>query len=264
MKNNNQDFIDTKPEVMKAARYMRTLISVGALSLPLAFVWLKLQGVNFAPIAQNITADVIFKFTLAIYYFCWVWGLSFDTANDEVLFVKSPDRLHVYIGGTLIALLITGMFAVLCYVDTWRKFSIFLAIYLAINIISWLYLIKFALNSTFQASQESYRQMKKYIKLEQLNLVFNTYLCGKWQWARFLTGGLIVALMNWLSFRYRNGASVIQIGTYSLEVELLIALTILLFVTIMELWIWYMRLKVKAGLQILEDLQDDYRFEPIE
>ena len=63
MKKHDQDLIDTKPEIMRAARYMRTLISIAAVSLPLAFVWLRFRGVNFAPIAKNITADIIFKCT---------------------------------------------------------------------------------------------------------------------------------------------------------------------------------------------------------
>jgi hypothetical protein len=170
----------------------------------------------------------------------------------------------VFIGGTATGLLIAAMFGILCYVNTWTEFASFLAIYLTINVISWQYMIKIVLTPTFKASEETYRQRKKFAHLEQLYLVYKQYLCGKWQWARFITGGFIVVLMNWLSFRYRRGESVMQIGPKFVELELLISLTILLFVVVMETWIWFWRLRVKTGLRILKNMKDTYRFDLIE
>jgi hypothetical protein len=132
-----------------------------------------------------------------------------------------------------------------------------------VNIFSWLYLIRIALPQTFIKSEEFYLENENFARLEQLRLVFKWYLCGKWQWARFGVGGAIVALMNWLSFNYRAGVTHFQVLGYSIELELTISLTILCFVAVMEFWIWYMRLRVTAKRQILDDMHKVYRFSPI-
>jgi hypothetical protein len=257
------DVLDSKPELMKAARYVRKLITAVTLTLPVVFAWLKFHDVDFAPIAKDITADVIVKCTLAFYYLCWVAGLRSDTSDQELVFVQVPDWRHVFIGGTSIGFLIAIVFGILCYVNSPREFAVFLAIFLTINVLSWLYLVKIVLPPTFHESENIYQQKKKFVKLEQLRLVFNWYLCGRWQWTRFVAGAVIVALMIWMSFSYSVGRSAMQLGTHSIKLEIIISLIILLFVAVMEIWIWYMRLRVKAGLRLLDDMQYIYHFDPI-
>lgn len=255
--------LHNKVETLKVARWMRRLVNFAALSLPIVFVWLKLRGINFAPIGKNLSASIIFKLTMATYYISWVTGLTSDIDDQELVFVTPPDWRHVVIGGTSIGLLIVVMFGVLCFVDTSREFATFLAIFLVINVSSWIYLIKWVLPATFAKSADVYRESRNYAKYEQLRLVFAWYLSGGWQWARFGVGSIIVILMSWFSFLYRAGESQIQIAGYSIAIELVISLTIFLFVAVMEIWIWYMRLRVKSGLQLLDDMQNTYRFTPV-
>ncbi|MEY4979786.1 MAG: hypothetical protein RLZZ352_2056 [Pseudomonadota bacterium] len=255
--------LDTKSELIKVARYMRLLVNGAGISLPIVFAWLKLKGIDFSPFINDINSSFLFKVAMAFCYLCWVAGLISDTSDQELVFVFAPSWRHVAIGGTTAGVFITTMFGVLCYVDTARMFAVFLAVFLLLNVATWIYLTKIVMLPAFENSSHFYIKSKKFDKLEQLRLVFSWYLCGKWQIARFFVATLIISALNWLSFSYRSGETTMHFGSYMIEIELITSVVIFLYVLIMESWIWLMRLRVKIGIGILDSVAKEYRLTPI-
>jgi hypothetical protein len=250
-----------KIRVMRLARGARWLINSGAAALALLFGWLKLQGVDFAPIAKELPADVIFKLSLALYYACWVAGVQSDTSDQELVYVTAPDEGKTPFGAVTSAALIGVVFGVLCYVDSYSQFTIFLGVFFVINIISWQYLIKWLLPPIVEKSKEYYHWMGNYAGLEQLSLVYDNYLSGNWQWARFAAGGIVIMIMALMAFSDANVIAAEQLSGFS--ADLLISLSILLFVLVMETWIWIMRIRLKSGLRLLDDVAKGYQFIPV-
>src|SRR5580658_538182 len=115
--------LDGKPEVLSAARYIRTLIGYAAALLALAFTWLSFKGIDFRPVAADITAKQILEVTMALYYALWVAGLKSDTDEQEMLYVAKPSKAHTYFGGAVTATIITALFALLCWVRTPGTFA---------------------------------------------------------------------------------------------------------------------------------------------
>ena len=82
-------------------------------------------------------------------------------------------------------------------------------------------------------------------------------MIGAWQVWRFLAGALIICAMAFIAV----GRSYFphQLGELGhLPPELVQVLAMLFFVLIMEGWIWAMRLRTSAQLDILDELYSKY------
>lgn len=247
-----------KNELLRQTRIIRILLRIAAATLVLLFGWLKLSGLDIAPITRQVTADLVLQFALAVYYLCWVTGLLSDIGDQELAYAEPPDARHVLMGGLLAFVLIAGLFAYLCLVDTYQEFAGFLAAFLLVNVGAWLYLIHWVVKRPAYRSEHYFRAAQSYAELEQVRLVYRGYLCGNWQWTRFLVGAIVVAFINVLAFTDLAEALSRRFGTPS--PDLLISLAVLLFVLVMELWIWIVRMRMKMGLRLLDQLRARYRF----
>jgi hypothetical protein len=255
------DLLAQKAGMLKFARATRLLLNGSAAALVLVFGWLKLRGVDFTPIAKSLPVDIVFKSTLALYYACWVAGLQSDINDQELLYIKAPNEGRIPFGGFATAFIVTTLFGILCYTDSYSKFAVVLAAFFSINVISWFYLVKLVLPPAVEASKAYYYDKNNYAALEQVRLLYDQYLRGAWQWARFFVGAIIVLMIIWMSFY--GIPSVIASRVEGVSTESLIALTILLFVLVMESWNWIMRLRLKSGLRLMEKLASIYDLVPV-
>jgi hypothetical protein len=244
--------------LIKLARSARMLVNVSGTVLVLLFGWLKFKDIDFGPIVKGLPADVLFKCTLALYFLCWVYGLKSDTDNQELVYKKVPKEGRMPIGGYASAVVITIVFAALCWVHSYQTFAIVLAAFLSINITSWLYLVKRVLPEIVEHSSRIYVANNEYAELEKLNLVARDYLSGEWQWARFTVGGFVVLLLSVMAFTSLPSVLSIYIG--SVSTDLIMSAMVFLFVAVMETWIWLKRIKLKANLNLLDRMKLDYQF----
>jgi hypothetical protein len=86
--------------------------------------------------------------------------------------------------------------------------------------------------------------------------MINKYLDGKWQIYRFIAGGISLVLLNFLVFTSLGSDTQKLLGFHS--IELIKSLGFLLFIVIMEGWIWYERVIRKARLDLIKDLEVKY------
>jgi hypothetical protein len=252
--------LDGKPEVLSAARYIRTLIGYAAALLALAFTWLSFKGIDFRPVAADITAKQILEVTMALYYALWVAGLKSDTDEQEMLYVAKPSKAHTYFGGAVTATIITALFALLCWVRTPGTFAYALLGFHAMNIVVWLYLSKVVMRKEFRKSERIYREADNFARLEKLKLVYLWYLDGQWQKWRFFVGGIVVVVAAIVVPHAKPWLANIQVDGYVLSTERLVALLLLAYVAIMEGWIWRNRIRMSSQLDLIDELRQKYEF----
>src|SRR5260221_1477632 len=145
-----------EPQVGRAAgvlgqsiyRTAKLLVKGAAGALVLIFGWLQLKGISFAPIAKDLSAGVVLKASLAVYYSCWVAGTLLDTDTQEKVYAAQPNRGRMPAGGFGVIALLAVVFGVLCAVKTYALFALALDTFLLLNIGTWLYLTKRLLPET--------------------------------------------------------------------------------------------------------------------
>ena len=142
-----------------------------------------------------------------------------------------------------VAVGIAAGFVILCWVrNSYRRFAAALAGFCLLNIVSWRYLVRL-LEAPIRDSYAQYRRDASYIELEKLKIV-RDYITDRWQWWRFAAGSLMVVLnvLAWLDVKPGYAAP-----------------SIFAFVIIVESWIWFMRLRGKFALRLLDDFGERNR-----
>jgi hypothetical protein len=148
--------------------------------LTLVFGWLKLSGQDFGPVMRDLTPSLLFRLSLALYFTSWAFGAPSDTNAQESIYSVAPAGGSLPMGAWIIAILICVVFAILCVVRSVGYFSVFLAVFLVINVVGWRYMLSLVADPLAR-SEESYVQTKNYVKLQELRLVEH-YISGNWQW----------------------------------------------------------------------------------
>jgi hypothetical protein len=129
IKNNQSPDAIEKSRTIAIARSTRQLIKIMASVLVFAFGWLKLQGLELAPIAKELPASVILKLSLALYFACWVYGTLKDTNFQEYVYEKAPNRGRLPVVGIILCTLLAFIFGLMCLVKTYQQFAIVLTVF---------------------------------------------------------------------------------------------------------------------------------------
>ena len=122
-----------------------------------------------------------------------------DTRDEEDVLHAAPAQGKIPIIGVTICALITAVFGVMCWVDTYKKFAIVLAVFWLLDMLAWKYLMFVILEPAMDASIRVYRQDKDFFLLEQVQGL-KTFLTGGWHWWRFWIGLIAIGGVNILTF----------------------------------------------------------------
>ena len=160
-------------------------------------------------------------------------------------------------------------FAVVAAVLLWasdsdQRFAGALSVFLAANIAGWVYIVR-RVRPIIHASELQYKD-KDFAELERLHVV-KDYIAGNWQWHRFVVMCLLVVIVDLICFT--SAPKVIESITHSfantlpsgLVSSLLPNLSLILFVLVAETWIWIMRARTQAFLNVIFALKQKYRFQ---
>ena len=230
------------------------LIKLSAWLLVMLFGWLELRGEEFLPIARELSADATLNVSLAAYYACWVAGLLTDTNMQQHVYAYEPNEGRMPAAGFVTMALLVIPFALMCLVHTYVGFAILLTVFFVVNVASWRYLTKVFLPATVKRSKAAYQN--SLFKLERVDLVYDAYLAGRWQLARFAGGAAILAVIDIPTFLGLRSTVQTHIGASSYD--LLVAGCVVLFISFMEIWIWIWRLRLRAAVRLLDQLQARY------
>jgi hypothetical protein len=247
---------------MKTARLARRILQVVAGGLALVFTWLKFHGLNFAPLVNDLSAQLMLRATLAAYYVSWVAGLSSDADDQEVIYVEPPERSRVIAMCAITGILIAIPFGILCYLQSYRAFAAVLSTFLIFNIICWLLAVRWALPQAVAKTSAFYVAQGAHAHLIGLRLFIEDYLGGSWQVWRFCVGATIVATIDVVAFTGLYEKLGIPQQFLSKDFAVAALLLVFVFVLVTEVWVWAGRMQCRVGRLLVERLAISYEFLP--
>ncbi len=251
-----QELLDDKEAVLNLSRKTKILISILGSLLPVFFGFLKLKGASLVHFSDDAGANFILKCTLVLYYTSWAFGTLSDVSDLEIAFIRVPRSGRIPWHAILIASTLTGVFAILCIVRTAEQFVLFLTIFWFYDHVSLIYLVRFIVKPAYDSSKKVYNKTRSWHRLELLKITYD-YVAGGWSKLRCLLGLVGLLIINLLTFTF-IGPIVTNRLTYS-SLNFTIALAVLCFIIVVEVWIWAMRIRTKMSQHLYNRLLEKYR-----
>ncbi|OEU75377.1 MAG: hypothetical protein BA874_09100 [Desulfuromonadales bacterium C00003068] len=244
-----------KNQLMNMLSSLRIWIKILSSALVIVFGWLKLHGVSLIALTSSPVANFLLMITMIIYFFSWVFGALWDAHDQALVYLTSPNKGRLPIMAIGLMIIITVVFGILCWINSYRDFAMVLGAFWLINLIAWLFLVSNISKKAFDLSSNILKANEDTIELVSLNIV-RDYIEGKWQWWRFMLGGLLILCINVLA--NTTAPSLIKETTSALSEEFIMVFSIFLFVTVVESWIWLARVKRRVSLNLLTTLRNKY------
>jgi hypothetical protein len=245
-----------KRAILNFARTIRLIIKLSAFTLPVFFVWLRFRGVDVMPVVRTLPATVLLRASLVFYYFSWLYGTTFDTDIQELVYYTAPtEQGKVPLATIVVMLSIAAMFGILCAVKSFQQFLMVLAGFWLLDILSWRYLVTRLLPSVFKASLAQFNKNGDDAKIDQLEFVRN-YHFGSWKWFRSFGGLVLLIVLNVIA----QTSTIDQLAArIHMSVDTTLAVAVAMFLLVVEAWVWIMRLKTRFAIETIEHLRYRYR-----
>lgn len=248
-------------------RQTRSAIAWVALTLATVYAFLTFATFPIENLVSAVDPTQALKLIIIIYYFLWVWGVNHDTDLQELVYAAAPEgKLRASDIGVIV--LIFAVSALLLWsIGSEKRFAGSLTLFFVVNVFSWRWLLV-AINPAIRASREIYRTAEDFFSLERLDN-FVQYISGRWQLFRFVAMGIILALMDTVTFFTvpRHFISDVSAQIYpklsSAQFSAILPVAFfVLFTVIEEGWIWLMRLRIDVVLNVTLDLEQKYEIHP--
>lgn len=249
-------------DLKKLTHFIRFLRRIAISIPPIIFGYLRLKGIDIAPIDTDFMADLLFKITLVVFYFSWAFGTMFDLNMQDLVYEKTLKKsvMSKKVGAIVFTILLLAVFCILFLADTYRKFAIILAIFLIVDCSCRYYIAKFFVPDIINESYNKYLENKEYSNYLMLQIV-EKYVTGKWHIWRFSIGFILISIILIMTV---FDLQIIIARLLDLNSPSLVcSLSIFIFVVIFLGWQWCQRFKVKAQLALAQSIEDKYKFEPL-
>ncbi|HEX9459703.1 MAG TPA: hypothetical protein VGA84_11190 [Thermoanaerobaculia bacterium] len=247
--------MDDKDTIIHFARTTRRIIRWSAFVVPFFFVWLRFRGVDVMPVVRSLPATILLRASLVLYYFSWLYGTTFDTDIQELVYHTAPTKQgRVPTTAIVVMLTIAAMFAVLCAITSFQQFLVFLACFWLVDILAWRYLVTRLLPPVFRASLAHFKEVGDDAKIDQLDFV-KDYHVGHWKWLRSIVGAVLLLVLNVIA---RTGIVSWLASRIQMSVDTTLAVAIAMFLLFVEGWVWIMRLRTRFAIQTIEQLRHRY------
>lgn len=236
-----------------------------AWAIPILVTGLKLRHLDvntvlfYRALESTPVAVWVSGVALLFYYSSWILGAYFDLGMQKEVYKVPRERKLTWrdactMLGVAIAFCALGFF-----LDRPVILYALLAILWVVNVFAWRYLVEHVVTEIASQSEQRYQTRNQYLKQAKLSAVRN-YIGGSWQWWRFGAGGVLIAGLLGVSL---FGARIPAPSGASQASTLLVVMSLfLLFVVIVEGWMWFKRLTTVVLLTELDRLGADYELTP--
>lgn len=243
------------------SRYIGQLRAALLGALVLTFGWLKLHDVALLQAVRSVEAHTIMTWAMVLYFASWAAGSNFDIKlRKENYFIPPAARAFGWLFPLYIALAIG--FGVLCWVvSTPAQFAAFLLVFWCINWSSWWAATRKIFPNVLDATKLKASEHHTEPATEALLEALKEYETGTWQWRRFIAGSVLILVINVFNVTHLDSLVVRRL---SWPVDLVFAMSILLFVCLMEGWMWYWRLRIHFDVSSIRWLAARFDFVPRE
>jgi hypothetical protein len=252
--------VSSQKSVTRISRVARLGIRAVSFVLPLLYAWLSFKNLSLPEIIRTISdataLDVLWKSILLLYYTAWVFGASNDVNFQEDVSLIAPNEGAPSFGvfGLFVVFLIVA--AMLLYSPNYELFVAFLTVFFATNVLGYAYIATSFSKPMFDASRALYAKDGDFFGLEKLAAVEH-YQVGRWQIWRFAVGFIIICGMIAIAVRMHVPHAPMRFID-EVPIQLTQSIGMFIFVVVMEVWIWTMRVKMIATLRVLDLLQSRY------
>lgn len=220
-----------REQVNRTVRFWRHVLRVALLLLFVFF--LRTLFVQLPqPALSSFGAYVLLKLSFAVYVYLWYYGCTRDlhVQNDVLRDAPKPAATEVAVAAVILA-----AFAFLFYVENPRLLSVVFVLFLAADVGGWVFLRRLIWRFAEKTRRE-YREAGNVV-YELKTLIFQDYLFGKWKWWRFAIGFGLLTVLTAVAF----DVPLVPGLTQDVAFSCIVALTI----CVLEVWIWYRRLRLK-------------------
>lgn len=259
------DNLEVLRGVARLSGKARRIVKVVGYILAGLFAFIQFKGFPLGEALERSDPHNILQVTLVLMYFSWVYGLNFDIAVKEKVYVGDPRRGNLSLSAYSYISIFVGMAIILLFSrDNERYFAIALTAFSLISIILMI-MVNRRTNPLITYSREVYSERKDMFGVEQVNLM-EIYESGSWVWKRTMT--LIVLLLfvdaMCLTDNLKDAITATirpLVGDLFTEItrKLLPITSIILFLLVAEAWQWLMRLRTGISVHLLGELRK--RFE---
>lgn len=237
---------------------VKALIKYIGAALVIFFTWLQFKEIP-APEINDKLSSTFLRVTLTLCYLSWIYGTITDLNDEEYTFIIAPNRGKLTKTSVGMIFMAGILFALLCLsAVSLRFFTIVLTLFSISGKIGEIYMGKFV-GPAIEESKTRYSEANDYLGLLSI-IAIEQYIMGKWFWKRFFVGSIILVFVNLLSFTELSVVLAAKLHIQSSSFVIVSSIFIYLFV--MELWIWYKRIKRKLYLELLADLNKDFILVP--
>ena len=229
---------------------VKLFISISAAILALFFTWLQFDLSLFKPFFTDESASLLFKLSLVLYYFSWIFGANADLRDEDYTLNVYPNNNKIPKNAFGVLAFLVLIFALLCLVNTERQFIILLTGFLIFNILSWLYLVRFA-KKTLDTNREQSRDKFDF----EYHKVLENYLMGRWQWYRFIYAIMLIAFLNYIIF---SDLHLVIANKLNFSSQFVVSIGFLFYVLTFEIWVWIKRIERIMSFRVYDKLDDIY------
>ena len=233
----------------------KLLIKIISGILLLVFGWLNFKDLPYIALIDDDLTLILLQLVLAIYFISWIRGTMVDLKDEEYTFLLAPNKGKMTSMAVGTIFMLGALFAILCWThNNFKIFSIALFVFFLIDKMSNIYLVNFVkptINNIKRIHSEN-GNYTGYLSVETIE----EFLSGKYINWRFAIGISIISIL--ILFSYTNIPSLISSNLNIQPPKLILVLLVLLYVFVIESWIWYKRLKRKIFLEILEKIKANY------
>jgi hypothetical protein len=135
----NYDGALGKGNVIKLRRKIYLVLRLIAIFLPLLYTYLSFKDIPFDDLARSLStasaATIIWKITLAVYFFLWVFGTKVDADDQELVYRNVPNKGQLTLDSIGVIVGICVLAAILLWAPNFEFFIISLSLFFLFNIL---------------------------------------------------------------------------------------------------------------------------------
>lgn len=253
------------PKIVSQARIFIAAASAIVLT---AFTVIQWKEIPFGEAVSAIRHDYFQTVLLSFYYGCWVFGTNVDVNAQYWVYVTDPERGKIRLSaiGAVATLTVAGALLLLLRHNE-RLFALCLAMFAAVDMGAWRYLVYF-LRPILKASRDQLQREGDFFALAQFDCVAG-YITGRWHWYRFVPLCAISIAMCLVAFSDLAKTYLALLLSWSFQglpsdkaEALLPDFLLLLFVLVSEIWIWTLRLQMWSIIRAIDVLEERYTIKP--
>ncbi len=248
------EFVKAK-EVRQMADIVRRFITVVAFVLGGTFTVAKVRGLPVIKVSSDDWARFFVQAALVLYFWSYICGSRSDLNAQESATRQMLVGKRKILGLLGWCVILVVVFAALWRIQTFVMFSVALIVFMMVDTVLGRYFYRRVLRPQFQASREKFIERKDRLGALDVDIV-DEYMSGRWRdWRAGFALTWVVCFLA-IGATGLNTSLAELTGVFS--PDSLLALSVLVFVLIVEMWMWAFRVKLKGQQLLLAQLQEKF------